>query len=78
MLAKSGAQSVFSTEDMQPLGYLSRVLSTFESFKRAARSAITMLERGSKSGSQRWALTVEPTIVPRPDTGVGLDDRLRQ
>ena len=41
-------------------------------------ATLAMTYGGSKSGSQRWALTVKPTMVPRPDTAVGFDDRLRQ
>ena len=31
---------------------------------------------GSKLGSHRWALTVKPTTVPRPETGAASHDRL--
>ena len=47
---------------------------------RASSASATLATTygGSKSGSQRWEFTVKPTTVPRPDTGAGLADRLRQ
>ena len=44
----------------------------------SVNATLAMTYGGSKSGNQRWALSVKPTIVPRPDIGAGFDDRLRQ
>ncbi len=43
----------------------------------SASATLAITYGGSKAGSHRWALTVKPTIVPRPDTAVGFQDRLR-
>ena len=37
----------------------------------SARATVAMTYGGSRSGNQRWGLTVKPTMVPRPDTAVG-------
>ena len=43
-----------------------------------ANATLPMTYGGAKSGSHWWELTVNPMIVARPDTSVGLDDLLRQ
>ena len=42
----------------------------------SARATLAMTYGGSKSGSHRCALTVNPTTVARPETSVGFDERL--
>src|SRR5437868_14065066 len=43
----------------------------------SVRTTLATTYGGSKPGSHGWAFTVNATTVPRPETSVGFQDRLR-